>query len=156
MYQKIFSNNNEYYTPKYVVDFFFPYGFDYDPCTCRDKAFEFNVLHYDTIDTDGLLKDWTKYNRIWINPPFTLKYQFIKKAVDTYKKCNNTIFILIPTDFITTKKFQSIDCFYEFFIPNGRIHFENLDNIKKNCSFGSIIIKPSTYNLINFINFNMG
>ena len=48
----VFSKDNEYYTPKYVVDFFYPDGFDYDPATCEEKAKEFGVEHYDTIETD--------------------------------------------------------------------------------------------------------
>ena len=32
------NHDNEYYTPKYVVDFFYPDGFDYDPATCEGKA----------------------------------------------------------------------------------------------------------------------
>ena len=34
----VFTKDNEYYTPKYVVDFFFLDGFDYDPATCEYKA----------------------------------------------------------------------------------------------------------------------
>ena len=30
-----FTKDDNYYTPKYVVDFFYPDGFDYDPATCE-------------------------------------------------------------------------------------------------------------------------
>lgn len=36
-----YTKDNEYYTPKYVVDYFYPDGFDYDPATCEGKAIEF-------------------------------------------------------------------------------------------------------------------
>ena len=36
-----YTKDNEYYTPKYVVDYFYPDGFDYDPATCKGKAEEF-------------------------------------------------------------------------------------------------------------------
>lgn len=36
-----YTKDNEYYTPKYVVDYFYPDGFDYDPATCDYKAKEF-------------------------------------------------------------------------------------------------------------------
>lgn len=36
-----YTKDNEYYTPKYVVDYFYPDGFDYDPATCDYKAEEF-------------------------------------------------------------------------------------------------------------------
>lgn len=91
------GKDNEYYTPKYIVDYFYPNGFDYDPATNEEKAKEFNVKNYDTIETDGLSKDWTKYKNIWINPPFTKKYEFLNKAVETYNKVHNNIYIYIST-----------------------------------------------------------
>lgn len=43
-----YTKDNEYYTPKYVVDYFYPDGFDYDPATCDYKAEEFRseILRY--------------------------------------------------------------------------------------------------------------
>lgn len=98
-----FTKDNEYYTPKSVVDFFGK--FDYDPATTKEKAAEFGITHYDTIDTDGLTSEWN-YKRIWCNPPFTIKHKFLKKAVETYEKYGNDIFILFPIEFITTKRFS--------------------------------------------------
>ena len=46
------------------------------PATVKEKAEEFGLKRYDTIETDGLKTDWTIYNRIWINPPFTRKHEF--------------------------------------------------------------------------------
>lgn len=63
-----FSSNNEYWTPKEIVDKFGK--FDYDPATTPKRAALFGIPNFDTIDTDGLKSDWTKYERIWINPPF--------------------------------------------------------------------------------------
>jgi len=77
-----FTKDNEYYTPKYVVMRFGK--FDYDPATTKEKAEEFGIKNYDTIETNGLNKDWTIYKRIWINPPFTIKHEFMKKAWETY------------------------------------------------------------------------
>ena len=101
-----FSKKDDWTTPKKVVDFF---GlFDYDPATTKEKAAEFGVKSYDTIETDGLKSDWTKYRRIWINPPFTIKHEFLKKAVDTFAKTKADIYILFPIEFITTKRFHDI------------------------------------------------
>ena len=50
----VFSKDNEYYTPKSVVDYFYPEGFDYDPATCEQKAIEFGVKYFDTIETDRI------------------------------------------------------------------------------------------------------
>lgn len=76
------EKKDEYYTPKKIVKYFG--DFDYDPSTTPEKAKELNIPNYDTIETNGLLSDWSKYKKIWINPPFTNKYDFIKKAYDTF------------------------------------------------------------------------
>lgn len=140
-----FSKDNEYYTPKYVVDYFGK--FDYDPATTEEKAKDLNIPYYDTIDTDGLRKSktWVLYNRIWCNPPFTIKHKFLEKAVETYKQNNNIeIYMLLPIEFLTTKRFynitETICC--KIFIPKGRIKFESgLNKESKSPAFGSVIIK---------------
>lgn len=150
-----YTKDNEYYTPKYVVDYFYPDGFDYDPATCLYKAEEFKVPHYDTIETDGLIQDWTKYERIWINPPFTKKHDFLVKAVETYNIAHNTIYILFPIEFLTTAKFHTLGCKCKLFIPKGRINFESgLGKKGKSPAFGSVIIKLSDENSVEYIDFS--
>ena len=149
-----YTKDNEYYTPKYIVDYFYPDGFDYDPATCEGKAKEFGVLHYDTIETDGLSQDWTKYNRIWINPPFTKKYEFLVKAVETWRISHNTIYVLFPIEFLTTSKFHSLNCKCRLYIPKGRINFESgLGKQNKSPAFGSVIIKLDDVNSVEYIDF---
>lgn len=80
----VFSKKDEYYTPKYIVDYFGK--FDYDPATTEEKAEELGIKNYDTIKTNGLNSDWSIYKKVWVNPPFTKKEEFIKKAYDTYLK----------------------------------------------------------------------
>jgi hypothetical protein len=101
-----FTKDNEYYTPKSFVDRF---GiFDYDPATTWEKAKEFGIPYYDTIESDGLNHDWTNYKRIWINPPFTRKHEFLAKAWETYQIAKNDIYILFPIEFITTARFHKL------------------------------------------------
>lgn len=88
--KQYFVKDNEYYTPKKAVNYFGT--FDYDPATTKEKAEELNIKEYDTIETDGLKRNWTNFKKIWINPPFTDKYKFLQKAVETYK-ADNTIYI---------------------------------------------------------------
>lgn len=142
------NTGDEYYTPKYVVNYFGK--FDYDPSTRPEKANEFGIEYYDTIETDGLLSDWTKYKRIWINPPFTRKYEFIKKAQDTYNIAKNDIYILLPIGCLTTKKYNEIQLKSKLFIPNKRINFENNSN-KSSPSMGSIVIKIQETNEVEYI-----
>lgn len=101
-----FSSDNEYYTPKEIVSRFGQ--FNYDPATTSEKAAEFGIKDFDTIETDGLSKDWTKYTRIWCNPPFTRKHEFFKKACETYRQTHADIYFLFPIGFTTTKRFHEI------------------------------------------------
>lgn len=135
-----FTKNNEWYTPKSLIDQFG--NFDYDPATTKEKAQEFGIKFFDTIDTDGLSKDWTAYKRIWINPPFTIKHKFLEKAWETYNKVNNEIYILFPIEFITTQRFHKVSTGGKLFIPNGRIKFESGIGINpESPAFGSIVMK---------------
>ena len=45
-----FTKDNEYYTPKEFVARFGK--FDYDPATTKEKALEFGIENYDTIEKD--------------------------------------------------------------------------------------------------------
>lgn len=138
----VFSKDNEYYTPKAFVERFGK--FDYDPATTKEKAAEFGVEHFDTIETDGLKADWTKYKRIWINPPFTIKHEFLEKAVETFAKTKADIYILFPIEFITTKRFHSILSGRGgvIYVPNGRIKFESgLGKKASSPAFGSCVMK---------------
>lgn len=137
-----FTKDNEYYTPKSVVDYFGK--FDYDPATCAEKAKEFGIENYDTIETNGLTKDWTIYKNIWINPPFTEKHKFLEKAYQTYKIAKNNIYVLFPIEFITTKRFHDIakNVGGKIYIPSGRINFESgLGKKSKSPAFGSVVMK---------------
>lgn len=147
----IFTNDNEYYTPKYVVEAFGK--FDYDPATIAEKAKEFGIPNFDTIDTDGLSKDWTQYKRIWINPPFTRKHEFLAKAWETYQKVKNDIYILVPIEFLTTLRFQDSTGGGTVYIPRGRIQFESgLGKRPAGVSFGTVVVKLDDTFGIEFIN----
>lgn len=138
-----FEKDNEYYTPKRVVDYFGE--FDYDPATTEEKAKEFGLENYDTIETDGLKTDWTQYKKIWINPPFTEKHLFVEKAYETFKKAPYIyIYILFPIEFLTTKRFHNASRGLggKLYIPSGRIPFESgLGKQGKSPAFGSVVLK---------------
>lgn len=136
----------DYYTPKSIVDLFGE--FDYDPATTAEQAKRLCIPNYDTIDTDGLKADWTKYKRIWINPPFNIKHLFWEKACETYFKCRNDIYFLCPIAFLTTKRFhESLDkreLNAHIALPEGRINFiSDVGKLKNSTAFGSVVIKPT-------------
>lgn len=133
-----FSQKDEWYTPKEVIDFFGP--FDYDPATTKERAKMFGIANYDTIHTDGLKTDWTQYDKIWVNPPFTKKFEFLKKAIESKKH----VYFLMPIETMTTKKFHDIMCRgggYTMWVPNGRIRFEDGTNRPDSPAFGSVVLE---------------
>ena len=135
-----FSSNDEYFTPKWLVDMFGK--FDYDPATTKEKSEELGIENYDTIDTDGLKSDWTKYKRIWVNPPFTLKNEFLQKAQEYFDETGGDVYLLSPISYLTTKKFHEICGGGHIYLPNGRIKFENsVGGGERSPAFGSIVIK---------------
>lgn len=136
-----FSKKNEWYTPKEVVDFFGP--FDYDPCTTKERAEYLGIPKYDTIETDGLKQKWPEKGKIWINPPFTKKFEFLKKAVEHTNACwGSTVYILFPIDSLTTKKFDDIiPYYYTVYLPNGRIKFEDGCGGASSPAFGSVVLE---------------
>lgn len=151
------TKNDERYTPKSVVDYFGK--FDYDPATTLEKAEEFGIKNYDTKETDGLAADWTRYKRIWINPPFTLKPEFLTKAVETYEKTKAEIYYLCPIEYLTTAQFRALVKNCKIYIPTGRISFFNGAPGGKNNNgspaFGSIIIKISDDTSVEFIDIKL-
>lgn len=134
-----FSDNDDYYTPKSLVDKFGP--FDFDPATTDKQALKHGIWNFADKEHDGLCAVWTCYNRIWINPPFTLKKEFLKKAVHTWELSRNEIYILLPISFLTTKAFHQIVHGAKIYLPNGRIKFESELGELRSPAFGSVVIK---------------
>lgn len=135
-----FTKDNEYYTPKEFVARFGQ--FDYDPATTPEKAEEFGITNFDTIESDGLQADWTPFKRIWINPPFTRKHEFLAKAWQTYLETKADIYILFPIEFLTTQRFHNICGGGRLYVPNGRINFQSgLGKKGSSPAFGSIVMK---------------
>lgn len=132
-----FSKKDEWHTPKEVVDFFGP--FDYDPATTEELAKFLGIANYDTIETDGLKTDWTKYDKIWVNPPFTRKFEFLDKAIKSKKQ----VFFLMPVETTTTKSFHDImgETGYTMWVPNGRIKFEEDRGVGESPAFGSVVLE---------------
>lgn len=132
-------DNDAWQTPKDIVDLFGE--FDYDPTATPETAKRLNIPNYDTIDTDGLKSDWAKYKRIWLNPPFTRKVEFYKKAWETYEEAHNEIFIVVPENFMTSARFHNTFHGGKIFFPNGRIKFINPVGARTYPAFGSVVIK---------------
>lgn len=138
--RKLLTEQDNCYTPKYLIDYFG--HFDYDPATTKEQAEYLNIKNFDTIESNGLIKDWN-YNNIWLNPPFSNKFEFLKKAVIEYKKYHNNIFILFPIESMTTKKWTDAigNVKFKMFIPNYRIGFIVDNKEYSSGAFGVVILK---------------
>ena len=136
-----FQKKDRWNTPKEVVDFFGP--FDYDPATTKEQAEHLGIPYYDTIETNGLRQDWKRFEKIWINPPFTKKFDFLQKAMATMLWNDVKIFFLMPAETITTKKFHEIigGQPYTLWVPDGRIKFEDGSGRGSSPAFGSVVIE---------------
>lgn len=136
-----FSKKDEWFTPKEVVDFFGP--FDYDPATTKEQAEYLGIPYYDTIETNGLRQNWSRFDKIWINPPFTKKFDFLQKTFETVLWHPTKVFFLLPAETITTKKFHEIvgGQPYRMWIPNGRIKFDDGSGKESSPAFGSIVLE---------------
>lgn len=136
-----FTDKDEWYTPKSLVEKFGK--FDYDPATTKERAEYLGIPNYDTIETDGLTKDWTQYKRIWINPPFTRKFEFLRKAADTARSSLTEICFLLPIDSMVTKRFHEAvgDTAYELYLPSSRVKFEDGTSRTTSPAFGSVVLR---------------
>lgn len=138
--RKKLTEQDNCYTPNYLVDYFG--NFEYDPATTKEQAEYLGIKNYDTIESNGLIKEW-KYKKIWLNPPFTNKFEFLKKAVETYKKYHNEIYILFPIESMTTQKWYDVisDVKFKMYIPNYRIGFIVNNKLYNSGAFGIVILK---------------
>jgi hypothetical protein len=74
-------------TPKYFYDQInAEFHFDFDPCPLTNNLRDF----------DGLTSDW-RGKRIFVNPPFSQKPQWIRKAIEESKK-GKLVVMLLPVD----------------------------------------------------------
>lgn len=81
--------------------------------------------------------------KIWINPPFTLKFEFLQKAVETYKKYHNEIYMLFPIESTTTHKWYEImkDTKFKIYIPCYRLGFIVDNKLYRAGAFGVVVLK---------------
>lgn len=81
-------------TPKEITDLL-P-EIDLDPCAGKDTSIgKENWRQY------GLIKHW--YGNVFVNPPFTMKNEFLEKAVTEHEKGNTDLIFFITPDSTDTK-----------------------------------------------------
>ncbi len=144
------KKNDEWYTPDYVVKLIVNDLLDnnikkiFCPADKKDSAFvrvlsDFFEVGYSHIDNGFDFLDYDNdffkdYDLILTNPPFSLKNEFIDKAIKIGKPW---LFLLPISVFDSKKRFELLkNLDLSIFIFNHRINFNN----SKNSPFASIFI----------------
>ena len=74
------KNNDEWLTPPEIVKSLGE--FDLDPCQPINPPF-FHAENGFNINDDGYAQDWSKFNRIWCNPPYGREtFKWLDKLAD--------------------------------------------------------------------------
>lgn len=135
----MFSHKSDSWTtPQWLFDKLNQqYNFTLDPASDDQNH---KCIKYYTIDNDGLKQDW-KGETVFINPPYSKVYDWVKKAHTEAKENNTTCVMLIPArtctrfwhDFIMDNQVCS-----KIIFIRGRLKFGN----SKNCApFPSVLIE---------------
>ena len=134
------SNSNEWYTPKYIIDYIEKtYGkIILDPCS--SKSTSIGVKNY-TKEDNGLSKDWNE-RVVFVNPPYGREIkQWVKKSKEENEKHNNTIILLIPARTDTSYWHEYIFPRYnEIHFIKGRIKFLTDEGESQSAPFPSCLV----------------
>lgn len=148
---KIHKNSkDDWFTPLWLIKLLekkYKLKFDYDPCGNEKSKVSQHIKNFDTITTNGLNTDWSKYNNIFVNPPFSNKKDWVDKIIKEWSMGGVNIFVLLPMS-LETKSIQNLLNGGKLLIPNGRIAFEDGKNEPKTHNFASCIIFMEDINLL--------
>ena len=136
---KIHSNSkDEWYTPIHILKQF---GiFDLDVASNEYNSKRLGIDNYFSIDNSALDKEW--YGKVWCNPPFTLKKEFIEKAREQVDKGNCDVYLLLPMSLETKVINKHLIGRCKIYLPNGRVRFETIDGpVKGTPNFASVVIR---------------
>ena len=102
------ASKDEWYTPKHIVDYFGK--FDLDVASSEYNSKRLGIKKYFSKENTALDKDWK--GKVWCNPPFSIKNDFIKKAREEVDKGNADVYILLPMSF-------EIQSFHKYILGGG-------------------------------------
>lgn len=114
--------NDERYTPKYVVDALGP--FDLDPCAPLIPLYRTATKMYDK-EQNGLRRPWT--GRVWCNPPYSSPA--MERFIDRMVEHGNGV-LLVPCRFGTRVYMDKIlPNATSLFFLSGRIRFHDATGV---------------------------
>lgn len=173
--ETIYKNSkDEWYTPIGVINYVkkIAGGITLDPATTEWNAKRMGIKKFYTIETNGLDKDW-QGEIVWLNPPFTTKKDWIKKARQEVNKGDCKVFILLPMSMETVLWQEEILGHARLHIPNRRISFIDSETLQqkkdiqltnivfemgkmKSAPFGSAIIEMTKEPNCEYVKFEIG
>jgi hypothetical protein len=93
-YQRTPDSKDNWYTPKTITNCLG--HFHLDPCTSVDRSFDIADINYEVEHEDGLLKDWPKDYRVFLNPPYGRKTELWLRKMASHR--NGIVLIFAKTD----------------------------------------------------------
>lgn len=130
--------SDEWYTPKYVIDYWKEKGWNFtlDVSTTKEQLNYLEIKKGYTISDNSLDKVWdANGGDIWLNPPFSKTKQFLSKARRVFdENPNQRIMILLPFSPDSSAWKEYINGKSRIYIPSNRITFFN--EKKENITFG--------------------
>jgi len=121
------KQNDRYNTPDFVFEQLNSiYNFTLDACASHNSN---KCSKYFTIEDNSLLKSWGK-DRVFCNPPFSRKDEFVLKAVSEIKKGCPIIVMILPLNSLSSAVvYDEIVGKFHYEVLRQRISF--LDDITK-------------------------
>lgn len=135
-----FSADNEYYTPKQIVDMFG--RFEYDPATTPEKAKTWASRTTTRLKQTGSNLTGQSTSQSGAIHHSQSNTSSSKRLRNTMTKRGGDVCMIVPIEFLTTKRFHAICKGAKIFLPNGRIKYESgLGKPSRSPAFGSVVIK---------------
>lgn len=135
--QALFSSNKQdWETPQKLFDELDKeFGFELDAMATKENAL---CKAYFTAEDDSLIQDWSKYQSIYINPPYktSIQNKVLEKAYKTHTQSGNTIVLLIPARTDTKR-------WHDFIFGKAEVRF--LQGRIKFCTNGIEHINPAPF-----------
>ncbi len=151
------QTKDEWYTPKVLIDYVndLGYAITLDPATTDAQAKRLNIMWYYTKETNGLDKDWRGHN-VWLNPPFSTKNEWIKKAREEVDKGDTKVFMLLPASLETAVYQEHILGRARIHIPNKRIAFiDETGKQTQSSAFTSLIFELTKEKCNEYVRFDV-
>lgn len=87
------GGKDDWETPLFLFEYLNKYHkFDLDAAA---NAWNAKCVNYFTEQDNALVQDWSKFKSVWLNPPYSMLYEFVMKAYE--ESCKTSVVMLIPS-----------------------------------------------------------